>query len=97
MPSNPMRVRRFLLELFGVVLLGLSILSTISFLAAEAPQDAARKGWANMPATWEAGVYSHGFYYEWYLVKEHPFFFALSIVGVGVAGYIIHWLYKVAR
>jgi hypothetical protein len=61
---------------------------------AETPEEAVKKGWAQMPQTWEAGVYSHGFYIQWLSLSKHPFLFALSVAGIAISGAIIYYLDK---
>ena len=83
------RALRLVLEVIVVAAFAGAIISTLSFLAAETPQEAAQKGLTKMPATWEAGVYNHGTYYEWYSIKEHPFLFSASIAGIITFGFVI--------
>ncbi len=33
-----------------------------------------------MPANWEAGVFSHGSYYQWFTIAEQPILFGFSIL-----------------
>lgn len=75
-----------MIRILMVLLLGSSILSTICFLSAETPEQAAQKGWAKMPQAWESGVFNHGSYIQWYSIKKHPFLFVLSVVGIAVSG-----------
>lgn len=94
-------VGRLLLEVFAVILFGCSVLSTICFLMAETPQQAAQKinqGFsycgALMPETWEAGVFNHGSYVKWYSLNKHPFLFIFSLAGIFISGVILCYLYK---
>jgi hypothetical protein len=77
----------FLVEAVGVTLFGSGALSTLAFLAAETPAEAARRSFARMPTECEAGFLNHGAYTCWYTISAHPLLFALSITAVfaGVA------------
>ena len=87
-------MNRKIFKIFAVTLTGCSILSAICFLVAETPEEAARKGWAQMPRTCEAGVFSHGYYIQWLSLNKHPFLFALSVTGIAIGGAIIYYVDK---
>jgi hypothetical protein len=89
-----MKSASIIFRIFAVILLGCSILSTICFVSAETPEEALKKGWAQMPKTWEAGVFSHGYYIQWLSLTKHPLLFALSVVGIAISGAFIYYLDK---
>jgi len=89
-----MRTRILALRIFAVTLMACSLLSTFCFLAAETPEEAAKKGWAQMPHTWEAGVFSHGGYVQWLSLKKHPFLFVLSAASIIISAAILKYLEK---
>jgi hypothetical protein len=89
-----MRIKLLIIRIFIVCLLGCSIIATLGFLFAETPEEAAKKGWAYMPQTWEAGVFNHGSYIQWFSLSKHPFLFALSIACIAISGFIINYLDK---
>ena len=82
-------IRLFIVEIAGVALFACSLMTTLSFLAAETPQQAALRKVAKMPPECEAGVLNHGSYYCWLTIHEHPFLFALSVVGIVGGGVIV--------
>ncbi|HMU88440.1 MAG TPA: hypothetical protein PKC11_12575 [Agitococcus sp.] len=51
-----------------------------SFKNAMTPVEAIHKGYPTMPPNWEAGVFSHGDYYQWYTIQKHPIGYAFSLV-----------------
>jgi hypothetical protein len=90
---NIMRKKHLIFHIFVVILLGCSLLSTICFLVAETPEEAMNnKRRTPMPQTWEAGVYTHGFYIHWLTLSKHPFLFALSVAGLVISGTISYYL-----
>lgn len=62
--------------------------STINFIIAETPEAAAAKG-RSMPAHWEAGVWNHGRYMQWYRMDSHPWLFGAGCLGLIVAAGIL--------
>ncbi len=82
------KVALLLLEIFGVVLAGCGLVTTLSFVVAKTPQEAVLAGGPQMPSSWEVGVLNHGSYYEWYSISQHPFLFVLSVAGL-ISGFAI--------
>lgn len=52
---------------------------TTSFMMAKPPAGLDFHG-KSLPAGWEAAVPSHGRFYEWYLMANHPILFVLGIL-----------------
>jgi hypothetical protein len=84
--------RRFVVDAgrrkLGMVLLVLFVLgglpsffSVVSFAAAE-PASVIRANGYDVPPDWTAGVMNHGSYYRWYMIRERPVFFGLSVIGL---------------
>ncbi|MBL8077643.1 MAG: hypothetical protein JNM55_06760 [Anaerolineales bacterium] len=70
----------------------------MNFLRALTPAEAIAQGYPAMPADWEAGVWDHGHFYQWYLPQNHPWLFVVSlIVGVGPVIYMFTMLWIVLK
>ena len=88
---------RFLGEMLTVGLVFMSIMAVMSLLVAQTPSEAIAAGDPPMPSHWEAGVFNHGSYYQWYTISGHPFLFALSVGSLissfAAFTYVVkHWL-----
>src|SRR5713226_3219236 len=81
----------FLVEAAGVTLFALGMLSTMAFLSAETPAEAAHRGLAKMPSECEAGFLNHGVYTCWYTISDHLFLFVVSLAVLLAGGAIIVW------
>jgi hypothetical protein len=65
----------------------------MNFLRALSPIEAAALGYPAMPAHWEAGVWDHGHFHQWYLPQNHPGLFIVSLItGVGPVMYMFTML-----
>jgi hypothetical protein len=75
-----------------------SFFSTMSFFAAETPEEARAQG-MNLPSDWDAGVRNHGKYYRWWSISDRPFLFACSIGGLatGLASIWMHGIKETRR
>jgi hypothetical protein len=81
----------FLIRVVAMLVTALSLYAVFMFLNADPPNQPGHNiSCAPMPSHWEAGVCTHGKYFEWYLIRNHPFLFVLSLAGfvAGVAGLI---------
>ena len=50
----------------------------VSFFAALTPEEAIAKYGQPLPPGWTVGVMNHGQYYQWYLIGERPWLFAVT-------------------
>jgi hypothetical protein len=90
-----LRKKHLIFQFVVVIILGCFLFSTICFLVAESPEEAMNKRRQTpMPPTWEAGVYTRGFYIQWLSLGKHPFLFALSVAGLVISGAISYYLDK---
>jgi len=62
--------------------------STLNFVLAETPEQAAARG-RSMPAEWEAGVWNHGRYLRWYRISSHPWLFGAGCLGLLAAAGVL--------
>jgi len=85
------RLLFFLMEIVGVGLFGLGIVSTLAFLSADTPSEAVQRGLAKIPNGCEAGYYNHGAYLCWFTIRDHVFLFSISVAALLVGGAIIAW------
>ena len=85
----PASVRKHPWVSFGQILAGLAMfpafISTVSFLAAVTPDQAALKSEIPIPPGWTAGVMNHGRYYQWWTISERPILFGVSLAVVVVS------------
>jgi len=62
----------------------------MNFQHAMTPIEALALGYSPMPFDWEAGVFSHGSYFRWYLPGNHPVLYAVSwIMAIGPFFYLL--------
>jgi hypothetical protein len=64
--------------LIALVLFFPGAFCVVSSDAAMAPSEAILKGYKPMPSEWEAGVFNHGEYIQWYLPEKHPILYITS-------------------
>lgn len=87
-----------LMQIVATFLMFILFFWTVNFFAAVTPEEALRRGYQPFPnGGWEAGVMSHGKYYEWYSIHDHPLFFLTCLLGfmflfsfVIISGYVVY-------
>lgn len=86
-----------LMQIFATFLMFFLFFWTVSFFMAVTPEEALKRGYQPIPSGWEAGVMSHGKYYEWYSIQNHPIFFFTCFLGfiilfsfTIISGYVVH-------
>jgi hypothetical protein len=71
--------RLAVVQLLVLLLVGLpALFSTMSFVAAETPEQAVAHG-TPLPEGWTAGVMNHGTWYRWWTIQENPALFGASV------------------
>ena len=95
--SPASRIFIWLTEAIGVTLFALCGLVAMTFLNAETPAEAARRGLALVPQGCEAGYYIGGRYICWLTIGGHPLIFLLSILGCVFGAMLATWSKKLWR
>lgn len=72
--------KSIILLLIAIILFLIATLSLLGFFAVVTPEEALNRGYPPMPENWEAGIFSHGSYYKWFTIAEHPILFGFSIL-----------------
>jgi hypothetical protein len=81
-------------ELIVIFLFGLSIVVFLMFLGVDTREEAALRGLAKLPLGCEAGFYQGGAYICWFTIREHPVWFALSLLGLVASAIVVARLHK---
>ena len=84
----------FLLLVIAVVCTFAGFFWVVNFIAADTPAEALSKWGKRLPAGWEAGVMSHGEYFEWYTISGHPGMFAGAVCWLAGSVALVGYLHK---
>jgi hypothetical protein len=89
---------RLSLEAAIVALFGLSIVSTLLFLAARPAGGFGQSGpCSTMPPDWEAGALNHGSCLRWHLIRHHPIEFVASLAGIILFSWVLKRMTRLRR
>jgi hypothetical protein len=95
---EPLWKRPKRLALVGLATINMfaAFICVVSFVVSDTPAQALAQRRVVFPATWEAGVWNHGSYYEWYSLAQHPILFIMSLVwfaaSIAAMSYAQRWL-----
>ena len=64
--------------LIALILFFPGAICVVNFNSAMTPSEVVLKGNKPMPSEWEAGVFNHGEYLQWYLPEKHPLLYVAS-------------------